>query len=404
MGRKFAKDNYQNKSAYARLTIARTLLFVKYPFWGHLAMSITFVEDPTGYVRTMATDARNIYYAVPFVERYSTPHELMFVIAHELWHILSAHVGKARRGDRDRRLWNRAGDFYINAELIAMGCGIPPKGFPLCYNPDFAGLTTEQIYDKLVEEQESLMESFDDHMDVEPSLADPNDTKIADQWRMNVIRADSARRMAEQAGMGSGNEMPANLRRMIADMHAPKKDWRRVLRRFTQMSFHRGYSYLRPNKSAFQSGIIIPGFRKKVEEFDLAIAIDTSMSIGLETLTKALSEVYAIIKQLPKFRIAIWTFDSDVYENSYKIITSRDGKGFSSMEPFLKSVDGGGGTLFESNWTFMRERRIRPKAFIMITDGLPNDTWGEATYCPTLFVIINERNIRAPFGQTVAYE
>ncbi len=53
----------------------------------------------------------------------------------------------------------------------------------------------------------------------------------------------------------------------------------------------------------------------------------------------------------------------------------------------------------------MKEKRIRPKAFILATDGEPNgDDWGDPVYCPTLFLIINNQIKRAPFGRSVMYE
>ena len=54
----------------------------------------------------------------------------------------------------------------------------------------------------------------------------------------------------------------------------------------------------------------------------------------------------------------------------------------------------------------MKNEGIVPKKFIMFTDGWPFDSWGDADYCDTIFLINNEyeRNIEAPFGMTVQYE
>ena len=42
----------------------------------------------------------------------------------------------------------------------------------------------------------------------------------------------------------------------------------------------------------------------------------------------------------------------------------------------------------------------------MFTDGWPFNSWGDADYCDTIFIINNpyDRNIEAPFGMTVQYD
>ena len=49
-----------------------------------------------------------------------------------------------------------------------------------------------------------------------------------------------------------------------------------------------------------------------------------------------------------------------------------------------------------------------PKKFIMFTDGYPWNSWGDESYCDTLFIVHGGGfggNIpEAPFGITVPYE
>ena len=54
----------------------------------------------------------------------------------------------------------------------------------------------------------------------------------------------------------------------------------------------------------------------------------------------------------------------------------------------------------------MKEEGITPKKFIMFTDGWPFNSWGDETYCDTIFLINNpwEKGIEAPWGMTVPYE
>ena len=67
---------------------------------------------------------------------------------------------------------------------------------------------------------------------------------------------------------------------------------------------------------------------------------------------------------------------------------------------------GGGGTDFNCNWTYMKDQNIVPNKFIMFTDGYPWDSWGDADYCDTIFVIHSnsDKNLQAPFGATAHYD
>lgn len=403
VGYKHVNDWFRNQAIFTKMTVARTMLFSHYPFWGHLAMTIPFIEEVTGYVPTMGTDGIAIYYAVKFCNTYSEK-QLATVIAHEINHNLRAHVGaEGRRGDRLHRRWNIAGDFTINADLIEMGMEMP-TGFPYCYDPKYAGWATEAIYDDLErqgDEYEAKFSCMDTHMEVERDAA--ADAEIKQVWHDHVIRADSARRLAEESNMGNTN-LPKGIRRLLGKLHEPKQDWRTLLRRFIASSMGRGYSYARPNRGAFQIGMTLPGFRKRTTEVDLAIAIDTSASTDEALLAKVISEILGVMRQVPKFKIAIWTFDHMVREDSFTILQSGAQNALEIIRPFLGRMEGGGATLFESNWEFMKRKHIRPKGFLMGTDGLPNNTWGDPTYCPTMFLIINEANIKAPFGMSIQYE
>ena len=54
----------------------------------------------------------------------------------------------------------------------------------------------------------------------------------------------------------------------------------------------------------------------------------------------------------------------------------------------------------------MKDEGIQPKKLVMFTDGYPWDSWGDESYCDTVFVIHSNRdkNLQAPFGITAHYE
>ena len=149
------------------------------------------------------------------------------------------------------------------------------------------------------------------------------------------------------------------------------------------IQFEKGFSLMKPG-----------------EQIDICVSIDMSGSISQEQARDFISEVVGITNQFEQYRLHIWTFDTAVYNP--EIFSSDDGKSVADYE-----INGGGGTMFECNWEFMKEQGIEPKKFIMFTDGYPCGAWcskGDEDYCDTIFVVHGSKTIVAPFGQTCYYD
>ena len=67
---------------------------------------------------TMGTNGTNLLYDPNTVCNWPQP-KVCFVTLHEILHVVSKH--HLRRGSRDPRVWNNAGDYFINALLVRMG-------------------------------------------------------------------------------------------------------------------------------------------------------------------------------------------------------------------------------------------------------------------------------------------
>jgi predicted metal-dependent peptidase len=183
---------------------------------------------------------------------------------------------------------------------------------------------------------------------------------------------------------------------MIKSMTEPKIDWRQLVQQEIQSIVRNDYSFQRVNRKSMHSGAILPGM-KEATTIDVAIAIDMSGSIGEEDATAFLSEIKGIMDQYEDYRINLWCFDTDIY--NWKTITHDEAHELEEYVP-----EGGGGTDFEVNWTFMEENQIQPKKFIMFTDGYPCGSWGDEDFCDTIFIVKGNTSANAPFGQTVIYE
>jgi predicted metal-dependent peptidase len=136
---------------------------------------------------------------------------------------------------------------------------------------------------------------------------------------------------------------------------------------------------------------------KEATTIDIGIAMDMSGSIGYEDASIFLGEIKGIMDQYEDFKINLWCFDTAIY--NHKEITHDNSHDLEEYEP-----QGGGGTMFEANWEFMKEEGIQPKKFIMFTDGYPCGSWGDEDYCDTIFIVKGNTSAESPFGQTVIYE
>ena len=110
-----------------------------------------------------------------------------------------------------------------------------------------------------------------------------------------------------------------------------------------------------------------------------------------------LSEVKGIMQQFTDFNIQLWCFDTSVY--SYAKFDSTNIDDIDTYE-----IVGGGGTDFMCNWKYMEENDIQPQRFVMFTDGMPWDSWGDENYCDTVFIIHGSEDIKPPFGNYAYYD
>jgi len=395
-----------------KLTTARVGLLLKAPFFGNMATRMQIIQADD-WCPTAATNGKNFYYNTKFVEKLSVK-KLEFLFGHEILHCVFDHL--SRVGSRDRMLSNIAQDFAVNQILVDERIGEKISEVKICYDPQYRGMAWEEIYDKLYEQAEKipmddllkqLGELLDEHINEDGSGNSPGkDGKEGDQGAKGkpTISKDEAQKirdeikeaMIQAAAAAGAGKVPASIQRMIKDLTEPKMNWREMLRMNIQSIVRNDYSFARYNRKSSHSGAILPGL-KNDETIDVAIAIDMSGSIGDEDATTFLSEVKGIMDQYQDFAIDLWCFDTDIY--NHQRITHDTGDELLKYEPM-----GGGGTDFDANFNYMKEKGLQPKKFIMFTDGYPCGSWGDDNYCDTLFIVKGNTSAEAPFGQTVIYE
>ena len=390
-----------------KLTTARVGLLLKAPFFGNMATRMQLI-DASEWCPTAATNGRNFYYNVDFVKKLSVK-KLEFLFGHEICHCVFDHFGRV--GSRDRQLSNIAQDYAVNQILVDERIGEKITEVKICYDPKYRGLAWEEIYDILYEQAEKMpMEQLlkqlgdllDEHIKEENGAGDSDKTKDGKSKPMmskedaEKLKQEIKEAMIQSAAAAGAGKTPAGIMRMIKSMTEPKIDWRQLVQQEIQSIVRNDYSFQRVNRKSMHSGAILPGM-KEATTIDVAISIDMSGSIGDEDATAFLSEIKGIMDQYEDFRINLWCFDTEIY--NWKTITHDEAHELEEYEP-----QGGGGTDFEVNWTFMEENQIQPKKFIMFTDGYPCGGWGDEDYCDTIFIVKGNVSAQAPFGQTVIYE
>lgn len=365
-------------------------------FFGQLALRLQ-IKKANDWLPTAATDGRHLFYNTEFFKELSLE-QVLFIVGHEIGHVMFEHF--MRRGDRDPKIWNMAGDYVINLMLKEEGIGTIGDLQPLL-DSKYKGMTAEQVYDDLIESGAKPQETLDYHIDCSGNSGDgdangnPSGVTMTDEERKALSDEIRDSVMKAAAAAGSGN-VPGAIKKMIGDITEPKMDWREILQQAIQSSVRSNFTWTRPSRKSQHISAILPGMDPEMQ-IDICIAIDTSGSISTSMLQDFVGEVAGIMEQFSEYRLRIWQFDTKVY--GYHEFTSDDAEDIHDYE-----IQGGGGTEFDANWKYMKKKGIEPSQLIMFTDGYPWNSWGDPDYCDTVFVIHGNDSIVAPFGMTTYYD
>ena len=404
------KLNKIQQEVLDKIIVARVGLLLRHPFFGNMATRLG-IQECDEWCPTAATDGRNLYYNTKFFSKLSA-REIEFVIAHEILHCVFDHIGRTEQ--RDRQIYNVACDYIVNNTLVRDNIGEKPKDIPIFQDFKYEGWSSEKVYDEIFKKYDEkqlqkLGQLLDEHLDwgddngqgsskddkdkdkgkqKKPAFSKEELRKIRDEIKDSILQS------AQAAGAGN---LPKEVERIVQSMTNPKMNWREILQTQIQSTIKSDYSFMRPSRKGWHSGVVLPGSQFE-QTIDIAVAIDASGSISEKQLTVFLSEIKSIMDQYKDYKIKVWTFDTEVYnEQDY---------GPNDGDISQYSITGGGGTDFMCNWEYMKANDIVPKRLIMFTDGYTYDSWGDPNYCDTVFVIHDNHNdrIEAPFGITTKYE
>jgi predicted metal-dependent peptidase len=426
-------------SVEKKLTRARTQLLLSQPFFGSLCLRLKLSPGP---VPTMATDGRRILYNPAFVGSLD-PAELEGVLAHEVMHVALGH--HCRRGERQRKTWNEAADYAVNPILIGNGFTLPSG---VLLDPSFDNLSAEEIYARLIQrpgiggdsgtpsppETNPSGGSSQQGGNPSPSVQSPqpsgtsnncpgppspqqndraseesplgedhpggfgevldatdedgNPASPAEKSRQEhewAIAADQALRSAKMCG-----REPGNVARPLQESRQSRQDWRSILRDFVAATMPSDYRWTPPNRRHISRGLYLPSVDRSGLG-RIAVAVDTSGSIGVRELEQFAGEISAIADEAKPEAIHVVYCDAAVQSSQE----------FGPGEPLELEPKGGGGTDFRPVFDWVAQNAINPVCLIYLTDLCCYSYPAPPEY-PVLWVTNSRRT--APLGETVRIE
>ena len=268
----------------------------------------------TELIASMAVDAHwRLYYNEAWLASH-TVEENASLLIHEVSHLLRDHEARKRAAAAaNPRLWNTAADCEINDDLAAEGLPLP--GDPP--QPEKYGMATgenaEVYYSKLLQPQSKNED--------EPSRGDcgsgahgerrswelpPDEQSSGGTPGVDAVKAEMVRREVAQRIMdtsGFTGEISVSWRRWAHGVMTPQVDYMAIIRRVIRTALRESTlgrydrTYRRPHRrqSAY-GGFLMPSFQQPKAR--PGFLIDTSSSMQNEQLSRAMTELAALTRQL----------------------------------------------------------------------------------------------------------
>ena len=342
-----------------------------YPLLGGLAASFKIIEEQEACwkydVQIAAVDIRRgIIFANPAAGL--SEEEWRFVMGHEYLHAALQHHKRIQ--GRNAYLWNLSTDYVINGWLKEMGIGAMPKD--VLYDEEFKAMSAEAVYDEIVRNVRKYMrlQTFRGYGKGD-FLGPAEGWEVDGQAGMNM---DDFWRNVLSQGLdyhkhhGRGT-LPAGLIQEIKALAEPPIPWEVDLAAWFDENFpplEKRHTYARPSRrqgatpETPRPRYVYPRAGDIGRTF--AVIIDTSGSMGIKLIAKALGAAasYAVSREVNRVRVVFC--DADAYDKGY-------------MEPWQIAekveVKGGGGTVLQPAVRLLEQTKDFPQdgPLLIITDA-----------------------------------
>ena len=358
-------------------------------FFAHILLQLNEEFDTHG-VQSCGVDGRSIVYNSDFIRSLKSPDELMFLLMHEIMHIVLEHISPMRRNGRDPQKWNVAGDYVINAELVSAGYTMPEGGL---YDKKYEGLLTEEVYDMLPEGME-MPEGQSDIIEIGGDASEGSESSsggskpITEQELKDLITGAYTAQVMAKGDMG---KLPGMVKRLVDSWLNPKLPWQNILQRFLNETSNDDFSWKKMNRRMLPHGIYMPSMTGEgLSRIDFAI--DVSGSISDKEFHLFTSEVAGVLTQFDPKEIGIMQFDSTHLGTDI----------VRSIEDFRKvEYLGGGGTCLVD--TLQEFKNSPAEALIIFTDGYLSTNL-QAPTRPVIWCVYDNADFKQAFGQLIHFK
>ncbi len=359
-------------------------------FFAYLSLFLKFNEDKNNKLPNFAgmgvNERGDCIFKKEFIEeitKNNDTEQLEGVIIHEILHLAFLHL--QRLNERDLDIYNIATDIVVNSLLtrnnfkLPEGCLLPDLNNEITlfektpYKQiikDCDKKTAEEVYDEIkipqkngkgkgkwvLSNEDFNKGRFDKHIEAK-NLSQKEKKELVKEWNNRVAEAVNVARMK--------GDLPNGMELLLGKLHEEKINWKALLQRYIVNQLPFDYCYSKPSKKSRAVGVYIPHILK--EKIELAVMIDLSGSIGKKEYTDFISEIIGICKAYQeRISMRVFSHDTECYDGG--LIENGNIEKVKNM-----SLKGGGGTSFSKPLNYLKEKNIKPKCLIWLTDGFGDE-------------------------------
>lgn len=374
----------------SKMDKAKAQIVLDQPFFASILLRRKLVE--TDRVPTLAVNqAGTIYYNKEFTEKLPVP-QLVWGLCHEVLHVVGQHA--SRRGHRNPKKWNYAGDAWINDTLDDAGIG---ERIPQTVNmPGSKDDTVENIYNALPEQDDNgdgkgdfgqpggsndglgddIIEGGDDGN----PMTEDEKREIEGQIKVEIAEAAQAAKMR--------GKLSGRLQDMVTSILDVKTPWHEILEKHMVSQVKQGQTWRRANRR--YQDVYLPSTDKLPQMGELVIQVDVSGSISKQELDHYNGHLQRIIEQCRPDKTHVLYTDTEVVRHDE----------FDCGEEFHLSFFSGGGTDMPAGFKYCAEHGIQPDVFVCLTDGYTD--FGEPQDYPIVWCISSD--MEATHGENIHFE
>lgn len=357
-------------------------------------------------IPTAGTNGRDVFYGREFVDRLNNK-QMLFVVLHELSHIAWRHTSVWKHlYEEDKMLANCACDFVINLQIHDLDPDGREIEFPVdaegkrigLLDEAYRGMDAQQVFNILKQKCNGCSSGGTGQDELSRGQFDEHDFDGAENLSA-AEKQELASRITQALHQGKqlAGKMDGNMPRELRELVEPQVAWEDILRDLVKV-ICKGTgdsSWRRFSRRHLGSDIYLPqNIDQKVGR--ILNAVDTSGSIGDRLLSKFITEMVAIGREVNPEGMDLVYWDYHVQSHEFYV----DGE-YEAMAQNTRPV-GGGGTDPNCIVQYMEKEGLSPQVVVVLTDGYFGDMNEFAKLSmPVIWCVVDNPNFVPDYGKVV---